>query len=99
MRIATATRQIMILCGKETEPPPTDELSRGRLTQVTNAGVTTKYLYDAEFRRVAKLSGTTVSNEYLFDTEGNQQIELNGSGTVLHTNLYAGGKLIATYRH
>jgi RHS repeat-associated protein len=57
-----------------------------------------KYIYDAEGRRVAKLSGTTVTNEYLFDTEGNQQIELNGSGTVLHTNLYAGGKLIATYQ-
>jgi RHS repeat-associated protein len=72
--------------------------AESRLTQVVNGGVTTKYLYDAEGRRVAKLSGSTVTNEYLFDTEGNQQIELNGSGTVLHTNLYAGGKLLATYQ-
>jgi RHS repeat-associated protein len=56
------------------------------------------FIHDPEDRRVAKLSGPTVTNEYLFDTEGNQQIELNGSGTVLHTNLYAGGKLLATYQ-
>ncbi len=72
--------------------------AESRLTQVVNAGVSTKYLYDAEGRRVAKLSGSTVTNEYLFDTDGSQQIELNGSSAVLHTNLYAGGRLLATYQ-
>jgi RHS repeat-associated protein len=72
--------------------------AESRLIQDVNGAVTTNYKYDAEGRRVAKLSGTTVTNEYLFDTKGNQQIELNGSGTVLHTNLYVGGKLLATYQ-
>jgi RHS repeat-associated protein len=56
------------------------------------------YIYDAEGRRVAKLSSGTITNEYLFDSSGAQQIELDGSGNVLHTNVFAGGKLLATYQ-
>lgn len=56
------------------------------------------YIYDAEGRRVAKLSSGTITNEYLFDSSGAHQIELDGSGNVLHTNVFAGGKLLATYQ-
>jgi RHS repeat-associated protein len=57
------------------------------------------YVYDAEGRRVAKkLSGTTV-NEYLLDAGGAQLIELDGAGNAQHTNIFANGSLIATYKN
>jgi len=55
------------------------------------------YLYDAEGRRVAKYSGSTISAMYLLDLAGNQVTELNGSGTWMHSNVWAGGRLLATY--
>jgi RHS repeat-associated protein len=56
------------------------------------------YVYDAEGRRVAKYSGGTISANYLLDLGGNQVTELNGSGTWMHSNVWAaGGRLLATY--
>jgi len=60
---------------------------------------TYSYVYDGEGRRVAKLNGNSVASEYLFDNAGAQQIEMDGSGNVAHTNVFAGGKLLATYRN
>jgi len=67
-----------------------------------------QYLYDAEGRRVAKGSvgsltcaapdaGFTLKNQYLLGQGGEQVTELNGAGTVQHTNAFIGGKLLATY--
>jgi len=55
------------------------------------------YLYDAEGRRVAKYSGSTITASYLLDLGGNQVTELNTSGQWVHSNVYAGGRLVATY--
>jgi RHS repeat-associated protein len=55
------------------------------------------YLYDAEGRRVAKYSGSTITASYLLDLGGNQVTELNSSGSWVHTNVFAGGRLQATY--
>ncbi len=66
----------------------------------------TEYLYDAEGRRVAKVPGTSrscaaptnsPSNLYLLGLDGEQITELNGTGTILHTNAFQHGTLIATY--
>ncbi len=65
-----------------------------------------QYLYDAEGGRVGKAqasslscptSTSTPSTEYLLGQGGEQVTELNGSGSVQHTNVFAGGKLLATY--
>jgi RHS repeat-associated protein len=42
-------------------------------------------------------SGFTLTNRYLVDLNGAQVTELNGSGTWQHSNIWAGGKLVATY--
>jgi len=57
------------------------------------------YVYDAEGRRVAKKTSGTIANEYLLDTSGGQFVELDGLGNVLHTNIFANGQLIATYKN
>jgi RHS repeat-associated protein len=66
----------------------------------------TQYLYDAEGRRVGKAAGaglscgtpsSTPSNEYLLGLNGEQVTEINGAGAPLHSNVFAGGKLLATY--
>jgi RHS repeat-associated protein len=68
-----------------------------------------QYLYDAEGNRIAKgnitqwsCDGDTFSltNEYVLDQGGEQVTEFDGSpngGKWIHTNAYAGGRLIATY--
>ena len=55
------------------------------------------YSYDAEGNRVAKYSGSTVMASYLLDLSNNQVTELNSAGTWMHSNLYAEGRLFATY--
>jgi len=81
-----------------------------RLCAVHNSttGVMTQYVYDAEGNRVAKGSistfncdsisnGFSVTNSYVLG-QGNEQIsELDGAGHWYHTNVFAGGKLLATY--
>jgi RHS repeat-associated protein len=71
--------------------------AEGRVASVDG---TTQYVYDAEGRRVAKLNGTTVTNLYLLGLGGEQVSEINNStGTLAwaHSNVYAAGKLLATY--
>ena len=41
----------------------------------------------------------TIINEHLLDASGGQLVELDGSGNVLHTNIFANGQLIATYKN
>ena len=56
------------------------------------------YLYDAEGRRVAKLSSSgTVTTSYILGLGGEQLSEINASGAWAHSNLFVGGKLMATY--
>jgi RHS repeat-associated protein len=66
----------------------------------------TGYVYDAEGRRVEKIvvngfagpnPTTTVENEYLLGLNGEQVSVLDGSGNWKWTNVYAGGKQLATY--
>ncbi|HEY0795186.1 MAG TPA: RHS repeat-associated core domain-containing protein [Acidisarcina sp.] len=42
-------------------------------------------------------SGFMLTNQYLLDQSGDQVTELNGSGTWLHSNVWAGAHLDATY--
>ena len=64
---------------------------------MTNA--TTKYIYDAEGRRVAKENSGTgaVTASYILSLGGDQLDEINGSGAWQHSNIFAMGKLYATY--
>jgi RHS repeat-associated protein len=56
------------------------------------------YIYDAEGRRVAKLgAGGSVTASYVLGLGGEQLSELNGAGQWVHSNVFAGGKLLATY--
>lgn len=68
----------------------------------------TQYLYDTEGRRVAKGSittwscdaasnGYTETSGYVLGPGGEQVTEMDGNGNWVHTNVYAGGSLIATY--
>jgi RHS repeat-associated protein len=70
-----------------------------------------QYLYDAEGKRIGKgtitqwscdsdNNGFSLTSEYVLDQGGEQVPELDGSpngGNWIHTNAYAGGKLIATF--
>jgi len=74
---------------------------------LTNA--MTGYLYDGGGARVAKgavanmnacpaVQGfVSITAQYLLDPGGEQVTELDGSGNWQHTNLFAGGRLLATY--
>jgi RHS repeat-associated protein len=56
------------------------------------------YIYDAEGRRVAKLSsGGTVTASYVLGLGGEQVSEVNGAGAWMHSNVFVGGRLMATY--
>jgi RHS repeat-associated protein len=60
------------------------------------------YVYDYSGTRVAKQSGSANSvsnsdtNEYLQGPGGEQLAEFNGSGNLLHANIFGGGRLWAT---
>ena len=84
----------------------------GRLCAVQsggNGGAATGYLYNAGGQRVAKgalssfacpssaASFSAVQSQYLLGQSGEQVTELDGSGNWVHTNVWAGGRLIATY--
>jgi RHS repeat-associated protein len=81
----------------------------GQVCAVTSLPVgsraVTGYLYDADGTRVAKgtLSsfncGSTfmLTNWYVLGPSGEQLTETDGSGNWIHTNVYAGGSLVATY--
>ena len=56
------------------------------------------YVYDAGGNRVQKLSGGNLTATYVLALDNRQLMELNGSGALVHSNLYApGGRLLATY--
>ncbi|MDP9049378.1 MAG: Ig-like domain-containing protein, partial [Acidobacteriota bacterium] len=70
----------------------------------------TQYIYDAEGNRVAKgkitipsygcdvtQNGFTLTNTYALGPGGEQVTEMGRDGQWLHSNLYAGGQLLATY--
>jgi hypothetical protein len=74
--------------------------------------IMTGYIYDAAGQRVAKgtittwscdptTNGFTSTNTYILDQSGNQLTEMgvdsNSAIAWQHTNVYAAGKLIATY--
>ena len=82
--------------------------AEGRVCAVDNdvTGVTL-YLYNAEGQRVAKGTGSfscnlssngfAPTNLYILDLAGRPMTELDGSGHWMHTNVYANGRLLATY--
>jgi YD repeat-containing protein len=56
------------------------------------------YIYDAEGRRVAKTnSSNTPTSVYILGLGGEQVSELNASGAWVHSNVFACGRLLATY--
>jgi RHS repeat-associated protein len=83
----------------------------GRLCAVSYFnGTTTEYmlyLYDGEGRRVAKVSnptfsctpgtGSTLMETYLLGPSGEHITELGQTGAFLRSNVYANGRLLATY--
>jgi hypothetical protein len=79
-------------------------------TPFSGGAVMTQYLYDADGNRVAKgmisawscdvtTNGFTETNGYVLGPNGEQVTEVDGSGNWIHTNVYAAGKLIATYNN
>jgi YD repeat-containing protein len=79
--------------------------AEGRIVSLNGAPT---YVYDAEGRRVAKAGLTgfncnlydndvAVTNIYLLDLADNQVTELGASGIWNHSNVWAGGRLLATY--
>ncbi len=67
-----------------------------------------QYIYDAEGRRVAKGSinsftcnpasnGFALTDQYILGLSGESISELDGSGNMKDSNVYAGGRLLATY--
>lgn len=68
--------------------------AEGRIIKLNGAPT---YVYDAEGRRVAKYSGGTISASYLLDLGGDQVTELGASGIWNHSNVWDGGRLLATF--
>jgi RHS repeat-associated protein len=86
--------------------------AENRLCAMYSEGTITQYLYDAEGRRIAKghppvfaeglycpssRADFIPDTTYILDQNGEQVSELDGNGVWKHTNVYAGGQLIATY--
>jgi RHS repeat-associated protein len=87
--------------------------AEGRICAVQNLTTlaATGYVYGADGTRVAagtlsiwpaacvapSSSTFTLTKSYVLGLGGEQVSEINGSGAWQHTNIYAGGKLIATY--
>jgi RHS repeat-associated protein len=56
------------------------------------------YIYDAEGTRVAKYgSGGALTASYVLGLGGEQVSEVNGAGAWMHSNVFVGGRLMATY--
>jgi RHS repeat-associated protein len=56
------------------------------------------YIYDAEGTRVAKYgSGGALTASYVLGLGGEQISEVNGAGAWMHSNVFVGGRLMATY--
>jgi RHS repeat-associated protein len=74
------------------------------------AGPLIGYLYNAEGERVAKgtltsfscdptSNGFQATNVYVIGPDGQEMTEVDGSGNWVHTNVSAGGSMIATYKN
>jgi RHS repeat-associated protein len=79
-----------------------------RVCAVQNSVGAIQYVYDASGNRIAKgnitafncniaSNGFALTAAYVVDHAGQQVTEFNGSGTWQYSNVYAGGKLLATY--
>ena len=88
--------------------------AEGRVCAVANTvipgGAMMQYIYDAEGHRVAKGSITTWSCDtsangfiqaasYILGSAGEQITEIDGNGNWQHTNVYAAGQLIVTFKN
>jgi RHS repeat-associated protein len=85
--------------------------AEGRVCAAGKSGMfMVQYIYDAEGHRVAKgtinsWSCDTGSNgflqtaSYILGPSGEQVTEMDGNGNWQHTNVYAAGQLIATYKN
>jgi len=86
--------------------------AENRICAISNGGAVTQYLYDAEGRRVAKghsqsnpsalvcsTGGTdfVATESYILGQAGEQITQVDGTGNWQHSNVYADGKLLATY--
>ena len=84
----------------------------GRICAVANGSSLTGYIYDADGQRVAKgtisawscdptINGFRTTNDYVLGPSGEQVTEMgmdaNNTMAWQHTNVYAAGKLLATY--
>lgn len=84
----------------------------GRICAVANGSALTGYIYDADGQRVAKgtisawscdpsVNGFQSTNDYILGQSGEQVTEMamdaNKTMAWQHTNVYAAGKLLATY--
>jgi hypothetical protein len=73
------------------------ELPEGRVSTIDG---TTKYVYDGEGRRVAKVQASNpdiVVASYVLGLNGEQVTEMSATGAWVHSNVYAGSALAATY--
>ena len=76
------------------------------------AGTVTQYVYGTDGTRVAKgmlsswpaacvvpavANGFTLTASYVLGLDGQTVSELNGAGQWIHTDIFAGGKLLAAY--
>ena len=69
--------------------------AENRLSSVNG---TVSYIYDASGARIGKADGGTPTSIYIVNLAGQQLSELNGSGALQHSNIYAaGGRLLASY--
>jgi len=57
------------------------------------------YVYDADGRRVAKKNGTTFTADYILDQSGRELAQLDGGGTLVRGEIYAGGRHAGTYNN
>lgn len=56
------------------------------------------YVYDAEGHRVAKVNASgAVTASYVLSLSGKPISEMNGAGVWVHTNVFLGNRLLATY--
>jgi RHS repeat-associated protein len=68
--------------------------------RISTVDGTTKYIYDGESRRVAKVQASNpdvVTASYVIGPKGEQVTEMNATGAWVHSNVYVGSALTATY--
>jgi RHS repeat-associated protein len=68
--------------------------AENRVTSV--GGGAASYTYDAQGRRISKTTAGGATS-YFYDALGNQAFLVNPSGSVIRTEIYAGGRHLGTY--